>query len=137
MLQDQGRGKNLKMKEKNRRNFLSIAEFNPFFCIAIFSQYSESLIQDLDLLILGGYYGEGKWAGIFSSFLVGVAEDEKTSTKKFYSVVSVSTGLTMEKMKELDAKFKPFWIQECPGNVIGPKVRNSWNFFCGHFIFND
>ncbi|XP_043277633.1 DNA ligase 4 [Venturia canescens] len=97
-------------------------------CYKIKAEYSEGLIQDLDLLILGGYYGEGKCAGIFSSFLVGVAADEKSSTKKFYSVVSVSTGLSMEKMRELDAKFKAFWTKDCPSNVVGPKKNqpDAW-----------
>lgn len=89
-------------------------------------QYSDDLIQDIDLIILGGYYGEGKSAGMFSTFLMGVSapgDDRSNSVKQFYSVVSVSTGLGIEKLKELEAKLKQHWTKMCPAIVLGPKVN--------------
>ena len=76
------------------------------------------------MVILGGYYGEGKFAGMYNSFLMGVSAppDETSNEKKFLSVVSVGTGLTIEKVKELYTKLKPHWTKERPSIVVGPKV---------------
>lgn len=32
---------------------------------------------ELDLLVIGGYYGEGRRRGLVSSFLLGVADSNK------------------------------------------------------------
>ena len=37
-------------------------------------EYSDHMSEDLDLLIVGGYYGTGPRAGLFSHFMLGVYE---------------------------------------------------------------
>lgn len=92
-------------------------------------QYSEGLVQDLDLIILGGYYGEGKYRGIIKSFTMGVAvppHSEGENPSRFLSVVSVSSGIGDQMLRELQTKFAPHWIKERPNNVEGPKVNVNY-----------
>lgn len=41
---------------------------------------------------------------------------------KFFSVVSVSNGFSMDTLKELKKIFESKWQTQCPENVIPPKV---------------
>ena len=54
-------------------------------------EYMDSLSDQLDLLILGGYYGSGKRGGIVSHFLLGIAETPPPgqNPSKFYSFCKV------------------------------------------------
>lgn len=84
------------------------------------------MIQDIDLIILGGYYGDGKFIDSIKSFLMGVASSSKTpgeNPTEFLSVVSVSNGLSMNTLKELWKIFENKWQTERPINVIPPKVN--------------
>ncbi|XP_071560840.1 DNA ligase 4-like isoform X2 [Temnothorax nylanderi] len=93
-------------------------------CYKIKAEYSDNLVQDIDLIILGGYYGEGKYTGIIKSFMMGVAvpaNNEGENPSQFLSVVSVSTGIKDETLRHLQTKLTPYWIKEHPENIIGPK----------------
>lgn len=88
-------------------------------------QYSDNLVHDVDLIILGGYYGEGKFMGLMKSFLMAVAlppDIPGENPSQFLSVVSVSNGISMETLKELWNRFKDKWQIECPANVTPPRV---------------
>ncbi|OAD59332.1 DNA ligase 4, partial [Eufriesea mexicana] len=81
-------------------------------CYKIKAEYSEGLVQDLDLIILGGYEGDGKYMGLIKSFLMGVASIPDIpggNPTKFFSVVSVSNGLSMDTLKELMKIFESKW----------------------------
>ncbi|XP_071646957.1 DNA ligase 4 isoform X2 [Temnothorax longispinosus] len=93
-------------------------------CYKIKAEYSDNLVQDIDLIILGGYYGEGKYTGIIKSFMMGVAvpaNNEGENPSQFLSIVSVSTGIKDETLRHLQTKLTPYWIKEHPENIIGPK----------------
>lgn len=96
-------------------------------CYKIKAEYSENLIQDVDLIILGGYYGEGKHIGSINSFLMGVAHPpaiEGENPTEFHAVVAASTGIKIEKLEELQMRFKQHWVKECPMGVIGSSSRS-------------
>jgi ATP-dependent DNA ligase len=81
------------------------------------------------LIILGGYYGEGKYIGIIKSFMMGVAvpsHNEGENPSRFLSVTSVSSGIGDQMLHELQTKFAPYWIKECPNNIEGPKVNVNY-----------
>ncbi|XP_048509879.1 DNA ligase 4 isoform X2 [Athalia rosae] len=93
-------------------------------CYKIKAEYSTDLVEDLDLLIIGGYYGEGRFRGCINSFLVGVVHPrspDKGDGLEFQAVSSVRTGIKIEALEELLSKLNPYWIPQCPDNVIGPK----------------
>lgn len=78
-------------------------------------EYSNNM-TDLDLIILGGYYGEGR-GGVrsegISHFLLGV-KDIANSTEnsvKYMTVGKVGTGYTYAELKELREKLNPHWQQ--------------------------
>ena len=69
-------------------------------------EYFDKLRDNLDFVILGGYYGEGSQqkhvrgrAGQISTFLLGVVADEddgENDLPRFYTVGKVGTGYTFE-----------------------------------------
>ncbi|XP_021772147.1 DNA ligase 4-like [Chenopodium quinoa] len=67
--------------------------------------------SDLDVLIIGGYYGSGRQGGEVGQFLVGLAERLTPGTypRRFVSFARVGTGLTDEERDELVTKLKPYF----------------------------
>ncbi|KAL0100095.1 hypothetical protein PUN28_019510 [Cardiocondyla obscurior] len=95
-------------------------------CYKIKAEYSDNLVQDVDLIVLGGYYGEGKYTGLIKSFMMGVAvpaSKDGENPSQFLSVVSVSTGIEDQMLQQLQTKLSPFWIKKHPENIIGPKKK--------------
>ncbi|KAM5179926.1 DNA ligase 4 [Mantella aurantiaca] len=74
-------------------------------------EYVNGLMDELDLLIVGGYWGKGQRGGMMSHFLCAVAETpapgEKPST--FHSVCRIGSGYTMKELYDLGLKLAPHW----------------------------
>ncbi|XLS89875.1 hypothetical protein HN51_065883 [Arachis hypogaea] len=66
---------------------------------------------DLDVLIIGGYYGSGRRGGEVAQFLVGLAERPSPNThpKRFISFCRVGTGLSDDELDALVTKLKPYF----------------------------
>ncbi|GJN26520.1 hypothetical protein PR202_gb14455 [Eleusine coracana subsp. coracana] len=66
---------------------------------------------DLDVLIIGGYYGSGRRGGEVAQFLVGLAvpSDDNSYPKRFLSFCRVGTGLSDEELNALVSKLKPYF----------------------------
>uniref|UniRef100_A0A0E0PDS1 DNA ligase IV n=1 Tax=Oryza rufipogon TaxID=4529 RepID=A0A0E0PDS1_ORYRU len=64
---------------------------------------------DLDVIIIGGYYGSGRRGGEVAQFLVGLAvpSDDNSYPKRFLSFCRVGTGLSDEELDALVTKLKP------------------------------
>ncbi|XP_037486985.1 putative DNA ligase 4 [Triticum dicoccoides] len=64
---------------------------------------------DLDVIIIGGYYGSGRRGGEVAQFLVGLAvsSDDNSHPKRFLSFCRVGTGLSDEELATLVTKLKP------------------------------
>ncbi|KAM0731149.1 DNA ligase 4 [Formica fusca] len=95
-------------------------------CYKIKAEYSDNLVQDVDLIILGGYYGEGKYTGIIKSFVIGVAAPTSNKEEyplRFLAVASVSSGIRDQELRNLQTKFASHWIKECPENITGFKGK--------------
>ncbi|KAI3974480.1 hypothetical protein MKX01_017973 [Papaver californicum] len=67
--------------------------------------------SDLDVLIIGGYYGSGRRGGEVAQFLVGLAEPSASSTypRRFISFCRVGTGLSDDELDTLVTKLKPYF----------------------------
>eukprot|EP00118_Oscarella_pearsei_P008725 m.46483 g.46483 ORF g.46483 m.46483 type:complete len:987 (+) comp33697_c0_seq3:313-3273(+) len=75
-------------------------------------EYIDSLSDQLDLVIIGGYYGSGRRRGMISHFLCGVAVPPDTQgdyPEVFYSFCKVGTGYTIEELKQLGRKLESHW----------------------------
>lgn len=95
-------------------------------------QYSDDLVQDVDLIILGGYYGTGKYTGAIKSFMMGVAAPTSAqgeNPSRFLAVVAVSTGIGDRMLSQLQTKLAPHWTKKRPESIAGPKV-NTVNVTC-------
>ncbi|XP_025824228.1 putative DNA ligase 4 isoform X2 [Panicum hallii] len=66
---------------------------------------------DLDVIIIGGYYGSGRRGGEVAQFLVGLAvpSDDNSYPKRFLSFCRVGTGLSDEERDALVTKLKPYF----------------------------
>ncbi|TVU15844.1 hypothetical protein EJB05_39385, partial [Eragrostis curvula] len=84
---------------------------------------------DLDVLIIGGYYGSGRRGGEVAQFLVGLAvpSDDNSYPKRFLSFCRVGTGLSDEELSALVSKLKPYFRKnEYPKKVpIFYEVTNN------------
>ncbi|CAM6048477.1 unnamed protein product [Sphagnum compactum] len=69
--------------------------------------------SDLDVLIIGGYYGSGGRGGEVAQFLLGVADRPKAGAypTKFYSFCKVGSGLSGDESEHLVNKLKPYFRQ--------------------------
>ncbi|CAM9713851.1 unnamed protein product, partial [Laminaria digitata] len=75
-------------------------------------EYSEQT-GDLDLLILGAGFADGKMrSGLLSRFLLGVAvpnADGSSPPTKFWPVTRVGSGYSQEELEELNARLEGSW----------------------------
>lgn len=67
------------------------------------------IMETLDLVIIGGEWGEGKRAKQFGSFLLACKEPY---TGRYLTVGKMGTGMTEEQLYELTERLKPLIIRE-------------------------
>ncbi|XP_018418656.1 PREDICTED: DNA ligase 4 [Nanorana parkeri] len=74
-------------------------------------EYVNGLMDELDLLIVGGYWGKGQRGGMMSHFLCAVAETPASGEKPsvFHSVCRIGSGYTMKELYDLGLKLAPHW----------------------------
>ncbi|CAM9104087.1 unnamed protein product, partial [Ectocarpus fasciculatus] len=89
-------------------------------------EYSNNM-TDLDLLILGGYYGEGKGvrAEGVSHFLLGVKDDSSSTDDmtKYLTVGKIGTGYSFAELEELRSRLNPHWR---PWPSVGSRQPNHF-----------
>mmetsp|Transcript_30578 Transcript_30578/g.48990 ORF Transcript_30578/g.48990 Transcript_30578/m.48990 type:complete len:958 (-) Transcript_30578:123-2996(-) len=85
--------------------------------------YVDALNDSLDLIILGGYYGEGyaRRSGV-SSFLLGVVMNPEAKEPEFRTVGKVSSGLKVDELNSLRSLLEP----DKKENVV-PTWILDWN----------
>lgn len=74
-------------------------------------EYVDGLMDELDLLIVGGYMGKGRRGGMLSHFLCAVAEAPNPGEKPavFHSLCRVGSGYTMKELYDLGLKLSNHW----------------------------
>ncbi|XP_033837878.2 DNA ligase 4 [Periophthalmus magnuspinnatus] len=75
-------------------------------------EYVDGLMDELDLLIVGGYWGKGRRAGMMSHFLCAVAEAPKPGETKpsvFHTLCRIGSGYTMQELYDLGLKLAKYW----------------------------
>ncbi|KAK7893213.1 hypothetical protein WMY93_022365 [Mugilogobius chulae] len=75
-------------------------------------EYVDGLMDELDLLIVGGYWGKGRRGGMMSHFLCAVAEAPKNGETKpsvFHTLCRIGSGYTMKELYDLGLKLAKHW----------------------------
>ncbi|KAH7373684.1 hypothetical protein KP509_17G068500 [Ceratopteris richardii] len=84
--------------------------------------------NDLDLLIIGGYYGSGSRGGKIASFLLALV-DANGDGARFISICRCGQGLSEEEFNILESKLSPYIIPNLKGGrppaTCGYLVTNS------------
>ncbi|EGG24891.1 DNA ligase IV [Cavenderia fasciculata] len=88
--------------------------------IKIKPEYLDGVGDDLDLVIIGGYYGSGvgRRGGTVSHFMLGVQvkdpdlqlSNSSSDTPLFYSFCKVGSGYSDEELKKLQKALEPHWM---------------------------
>eukprot|EP00004_Rigifila_ramosa_P018801 TRINITY_DN4719_c0_g1_i1.p1 TRINITY_DN4719_c0_g1~~TRINITY_DN4719_c0_g1_i1.p1 ORF type:complete len:896 (-),score=182.09 TRINITY_DN4719_c0_g1_i1:269-2956(-) len=106
---------------KNLRSLYLPGERNKSGWTKIKQDYVEGLAEHFDLLVLGGYYGEGRRrAGDISSFLLGVAgpqRDPDGHPYQFWSFCKVGTGYNFSELTEIRTELARHWRQWSNSNI--------------------
>ena len=78
------------------------------------------IMETLDLVVVGGDWGEGRRANLFGSYLLACRDPD---TDRFLTIGRVATGITDDKLEELTNLFKELVISES-GTELGfePKI---------------
>eukprot|EP00795_Rhopilema_esculentum_P013203 gene13203-4019_t len=74
--------------------------------------YIDSLSDQLDVLIVGGYYGVGRRGGMVSHFLCAIAvppQQPNEYPSVFHSFCKVGSGYSLKELKELCDALEPHW----------------------------
>ncbi|XP_055965459.1 DNA ligase 4 [Sorex fumeus] len=74
-------------------------------------EYVTGLMDELDVLLVGGYWGKGSRGGMMSHFLCAVAEKPPPGEKPsvFHSLCRVGSGYTMKELYDLGMKLSKHW----------------------------
>lgn len=74
-------------------------------------EYVDGLMDELDLLIVGGYWGKGRRSGMLSHFLCAVAEVPSPGEKPtvFHTCCRIGSGYTMKELYDLGLKLAKHW----------------------------
>ncbi|XP_027722174.1 DNA ligase 4 [Vombatus ursinus] len=87
-------------------------------------EYINELMDELDILIIGGYWGKGSRGGMMSHFLCAVAETPPPGEKPsvFHTLCRVGSGYTMKELYDLGLKlskhWKPFHKRAPPNSIL-------------------
>ncbi|XP_019062433.1 DNA ligase 4 isoform X2 [Fukomys damarensis] len=87
-------------------------------------EYVNGLMDELDILIVGGYWGKGSRGGMMSHFLCAVAEKPPPGEKPtvFHTLCRVGSGYTMKELYDLGLKlakhWKPFHKKAPPSSIL-------------------
>ncbi|XP_029306842.1 DNA ligase 4 isoform X2 [Cottoperca gobio] len=74
-------------------------------------EYVDGLMDELDVIIVGGYWGKGRRGGMVSHFLCAVAEAPKPGEKPsvFHTICRIGSGYTMKELYDLGLKLAKHW----------------------------
>lgn len=78
-----------------------------FLWIKYKRSYKGELVDTLDLVAVGAFYGKGKRAGSYGALLMAAYDDEQD---KFYSVCKLGSGFTDEDLRKLPEMFRQYII---------------------------
>ncbi len=87
------------------------------------TDYTEDLVDTMDLVVIGAFQGRGRRAGWYGALLMG-CHDPETGT--YQSVCKLGTGFDDATLKGLKERFESDAVQEKPGDVDSNMEPDVW-----------
>ena len=78
--------------------------------------YQEKIADTIDLIIVGGNLGKGKWAGGYGALFGAIYDNE---TGEFIVATKIASGFSEENLKEFTRRLEPLKVEK-PGDRIIP-----------------
>lgn len=94
-----------------------------FAWIKLKREYRSELTDTLDLVIIGGFYGKGRRAGTFGTYLLAAYDD---SRDVFTSIAKIGTGFTDEDLKRIPELLEDYKSDVKPANVESNLEPDVW-----------
>ena len=85
--------------------------------------YKSEMIDTVDLVVVGGFWGKGKRAGSYGALLMAAYDDE---TDTFKTVCKVGTGFTDEDLEKLPSILEPYRIPHPHARVDAKLEADVW-----------
>jgi len=81
------------------------------------------LLDSVDVVIIGAFYGKGKRTGVYGTYIGALYDKQKD---KFEGFTRVASGLTDEIMDSATKEMKQFLVKNRPKNVICEDIPDVW-----------
>jgi DNA ligase-1 len=88
--------------------------------IKLKKEYSNNLLDTIDLVIVGADYGKGRRVGKYGAFLLAAYEPDEDT---FFTVCKVGTGFTDEILKEITTNLKLHLIKNKHSRVNSGEIK--------------
>ncbi|MEM1598370.1 MAG: ATP-dependent DNA ligase [Pyrobaculum sp.] len=85
--------------------------------------YRSEMIDTVDLVVVGAFYGRGKRAGLYGAFLLAAYDP---STDMFYTVCKVGSGFTDPDLKKMYEMLQPYKIPHRHPRVVSKMEVDVW-----------
>ncbi|MHA1839737.1 MAG: ATP-dependent DNA ligase [Candidatus Ranarchaeia archaeon] len=91
--------------------------------IKLKESYRSKMIEPVDLVVVGAFWGRGKRAGTYGTLLVACYDSDKDT---FPTITKVATGFTDEDLSELPKKLEPYRIKKKHARVETNLDADVW-----------
>ncbi|AFK50427.1 ATP-dependent DNA ligase [Thermogladius calderae 1633] len=85
--------------------------------------YRSEMIDTVDLVVVGAFYGRGRRGGKFGALLMAAYNEEKDV---FETVCKVGSGFTDEDLNQLPDLLKPYIVDKKPARVVSNIQPDVW-----------
>ncbi len=85
--------------------------------------YRSEMIDTVDLVVVGAFYGRGKRAGLYGAFLAAAYDP---STDMFYTVCKVGSGFTDADLKKMYEMLQPYKTPHRHPRVVSKMEADVW-----------
>ncbi|MEM0230706.1 MAG: ATP-dependent DNA ligase [Candidatus Woesearchaeota archaeon] len=85
--------------------------------------YMNRMQDTLDLVVVGGFAGQGKRAGTYGALLCATYNEKRD---RFETICKLGAGLTDEILEELPKKFKNLKVPKKPARVLSEMEADQW-----------
>lgn len=85
--------------------------------------YKSEMIDTVDLVVVGAFYGRGKRAGLYGAFLLAAYDP---ATDMFYTVCKVGSGFTDADLKKMYEMLQPYKIPHRHPRVVSKMEPDVW-----------